>query len=88
MNLDEARDALAAAVRLAVGEHGSPNRFSLNELAGYGAPRPKLSGRVCRRYIPWLERKLGDGWHLGYEPPVRRLSGNLVVLKAGAAHGR
>lgn len=89
MNLEEARDALATAVRNAVGEHGAPNRFSLGELARlYGAPSPKFSGRVCRRYMHLLQRTLGDDWHLGYEAPVIGLSANIVVLKAGAANGR
>lgn len=65
MTLEQGRDKLATALRVASEEHGRPNSYTARELfEQYGGPRPMLAGRIGKRFLYNLWQALGgyDGW--------------------------
>lgn len=57
MSTMDTRDKLAAALKRAVAEHGTPNSFSPGELERlYGGPSAREAGRIGLRYIIGLRR--------------------------------
>jgi hypothetical protein len=78
--LEKALELLVAAVAHAVAEHGVPNRFSPTELHEfYHGPHPVTIGRIARRDLAALNRKLaaiGELVVVSYERPAT-LSGNV-----------
>jgi hypothetical protein len=65
VNLEQARDKLAAALKKAAAEHRLPNSFSCRELEElYGGPPRLLAGRIGKRYRRALQMALGVDWDL------------------------